>query len=132
MSLRANPTDTPLPLQSRFVKTRFTDGVLTIKMAGPAIGSREVSIIAEEVAVELDAIKDPIRLLVIDLSDVGVLSSLGLELCVDLRHWAHEAGATTVLYGVSHDLLDLLKMMRTERLWQIVQDNDELRRALAA
>lgn len=132
MSLRADLTDTPLPLQSRFVNTRFTGGILTIKMAGPAIGSREVSIIAEEVAVELDAIKDPIRLLVIDLSDVGVLSSLGLELCVDLRDWAHEAGAMTVLYGVSPDLLDLLKMMKTERLWQIIQDNDELRRALAA
>ena len=51
---------------------------------------------------------------------------------MDLRHWAHDAGATTVLYGVSPDLLDLLKMMKTERLWQTVQDNDELRRALAA
>ena len=91
-----------------------------------------MSIITEEVAVELDAIKDPIRLLVIDLSDVGVLSSLGLELCVDLRHWAHEAGAMTVLYGVSPDLLDLLKMMKTERLWQIVHDGEELSRALAA
>ena len=56
MSLRADPTDTPLPLQSRFVNTRFTGGILTIKMAGPVIGSREGSIIAEEVAVELDAV----------------------------------------------------------------------------
>ena len=106
--------------------------MLIVELAGPTVGTREAPIIAQEVTIELDANVDSLRTLLLDFTNVTVLSSVGLEMCIDLRNRAHEAGAATVLCGVNAELDELMQMMKTDRLWQIVHDGEELSRALAA
>jgi len=123
---------TPPPGQPQFVCTSCRNGVLIVELAGPSIGTREAPIIAQEVTIELDANVDSIRMLLLDFTNVTILSSVGLEMCINLRNKAHAAGAATVLCGVNAQLDELMQMMKTDRLWQVVHDSDELSRALAA
>lgn len=124
--------DPSLLSSSAFCKTRFTDGVLTVRLAGPSIGSREVRIIAEQVGKDLEKIKDSLRIMLFDMADVQVLSFMALDMCLGLRHEADAVGASTLLYGLTPELIDLLKMMNTQRMWQFVKDPGQLKRALAA
>ena len=121
-----------LPGQPQFVGTTFKNGVLIVELAGPTVGTREAPIIAQEVTIQLDANVDSLRTLLLDFTNVTILSSIGLEMCINLRNKAQAAGATTVLCGVNEQLDELMQLMKTERLWQIVHDGEELSRALAA
>lgn len=121
-----------LPGPPQFVSTTFKNGVLIVELAGPTVGTREAPIIAQEVAIQLDANVDSLRTLLLDFTNVTILSSIGLEMCINLRNKAQAAGATTVLCGVNSQLDELMQLMKTEHLWQIVHDGDELSRALAA
>ena len=125
-------SETPLPGESQFACTSCRNGVLIVELAGPTVGTREAPIIAQEVAIELDANIDSLRRLLLDFTNVTVLSGIGLEMCINLRNKAHEAGAATVLCGVNAQLDELLQTMKTDRLWQIVNDGEELSQALAA
>ena len=124
--------DTNLLSSSAFCSTRFTDGVLTVRLAGPSIGAREVPIIAEQVGTDLVKTKDSLRVMLFDMADVQVLSSMALDMCLGLRHEADAVGASTLLYGLTPELIRLLKMMNTQRMWQFVKDPAHLKRALAA
>lgn len=124
--------DTSLLSSSIFCKTRFTDGVLTVRLVGPSIGAREVPIIAEQVGNDLIQIKDSLRVLLFDMADVQVISSVALDMCLGLRHEADSVGASTLIYGLTPELIGLLKMMNTQRMWQFVMDPAQLKRALAA
>ena len=122
----------PLPGQPQFVSSTFKNGVLIVELAGPTVGTREAPIIAQEVNIELDANVDSIRTLLVDFTNVTVLTSVGLEMCINLRNKAHAAGANTVICGVNAQLDELMQMMKTDRLWQVAHDGEELSRALAA
>ncbi|MCH8822976.1 MAG: STAS domain-containing protein [Planctomycetes bacterium] len=124
--------DSSLLSSSIFCKTRFTDGVLTVRLVGPSIDARQVPIIAEQVGNDLAQIKDSLRVLLFDMADVQVISSMALDMCLGLRHEADAVGASTLLYGLTPELIGLLKMMNTQRMWQFVKDPAQLKRALAA
>ncbi len=124
--------DSSLLSSSAFCSTRFTDGVLTVRLVGPSIGAREVPIVAEQVGNDLAQIKDSLRVMLFDMADVQVLSYMALDMCLGLRHEADAVGASTLLYGLSPELIDLLKMMNTQKMWQFVKDPAQLKRALAA
>ncbi len=130
-SYRFTP-DSSLLSSSVFSTSRFTEGVLSVKFVGPSVGAREVPIIAEQVANDLAQIKDSLRVLLFDMADVQVLSSMALDMCLGLRHEADALGASTLLYGLTPELISLLEMMNTQRMWQLVKDPTQLKRALAA
>jgi len=103
-----------------------------VRLAGPSIDARQVPIIAEQVAKDLDQIKDSLLVLLFDMADVQVISSIALDMCLGLRHEADAVGASTLLYGLTPELISLLKMMNTQKMWQFVKDPAQLKRALAA
>lgn len=117
---------------SPFVAIEHRGDVLTIRPAGPRLGEREAGIIAAEIEVAIDRIKGRLRAIVLDLSDVHVMSSFGLGLCIGLRNSAKQAKASAVLVGLSGDLAELFKLMKVDRLYKIAGSRDELTRALAA
>ena len=73
-----------------------------------------------------------IRAVVIDLSHVKILSSFGLGWCIEVRNAARLINAKTVLIGLSRELQDLMRMMKVERLYTIVQNAGDLPGAIAA
>ena len=100
--------------------------VLTIKPAGPNVGQREAPIIDKDVKPLLAAAGTNLKGLVLDLSDVTFMSSMGLGTCIALRNEANSVGAKTALFGLRSELEDLFKMMRIHKLYQVQKNQAAL------
>jgi anti-anti-sigma factor len=112
---------------------RNQQGHLRAVVLAPTPGTREVPTITEEVAAALDAMGESARgrCFILDLSQVRSLTSLGLGMCVNLRNRAEHAGMRPVLFGASSELLELLRLMRLDRLFTLAADQRGLERLLA-
>lgn len=122
----ANHKKTPL------VDVKWAEPFLTIRPAGPQIGQRESPIITDEVTPFLKVAGKSLKVLVLDLTDVTFMSSMGLGMCIAFRNQAHNLGGKSVLYGASAELLKLLAMMKIEKLYSIAKSEDELKAILSA
>jgi anti-anti-sigma factor len=119
------------PGHSLFVTTVHRGGVLTIKPAGPNLTEREAIIITSEVTPYFEQLGKKLRGVVLDLSDVKMMSSFGLGLCLEFRNSGLQVGASTILVGLSKELRDLFKMMKVDRLYTIA-DAKHVHSAMAA
>lgn len=118
--------------KSQFVTISIKGGVLMVRPAGPTLAEREAMIIAGDVRTMIAACGKSLRKLLLDVSDVRMMSSFGLGMCIDLRNIAHRGRAGTVLYGMSQELEQLIRMMKVERLYTIARSPQELVAALRA
>jgi anti-anti-sigma regulatory factor len=57
---------------------------------------------------------------------VTFMSSMGLGVCIALRHKAAAAGAKPILFGTSKELLQLFTMMKIDQLYKFAKDQNEL------
>jgi hypothetical protein len=51
---------------------------------------------------------------------------MGLGMCIDLRRQAEAARLKPYLFGMSRQLLDVLRMMKIDRQYTVVYAKDEL------
>ena len=116
---------------SLFAAIWFSDGVLTIRPAGPNLAEREAMIISKEAAEALRTRATSLRCLVLDFSEVQQISSFGLGMCIELRNAADAEGAGTIIYSLPPDLMDLFRMVRVDRLYTFAGSQSELARAIA-
>jgi anti-anti-sigma factor len=123
-SQATNGKKTPL------VEIQWTSPILMVRPAGPQIGQRESPILNEEVAPFLRQAGKSLKVMVLDLSDVTFMSSMGLGVCIAFRNLASAAGAKSVLFGARKELLALLQMMKIEKLYTIVGTEAELKALL--
>lgn len=114
---------------SQFVITDCQDGVLTARLIGPHIGEREAQIIAGELNAAIKSATN-LRALVLDMKAVRAMSSLGLGMCIDVRHTANSFGAKTFMLSLCRELYELLRMMKIDRLYVLAHDRAELRKLL--
>jgi anti-anti-sigma factor len=123
-------TISPKKGKSQYVSITRSPRGITARLVAPSIGQREAPIIETEI---MDALADSdkrAKWLVIDLSAVSVLSSMGLGMCVELRRHAKEHKMNTALFGLNGHLRDLFRMMKVERLYKIVHSKDDLRKMI--
>jgi len=118
--------------RSTFVRITSKSGVLTVRPAGPSLAEREAVVIASEVRPAIASQGGGLRLLVLDLSDVTLMSSFGLGMCIELRNLAESAGASTVMFGLVPELVELFKMLKVDRLYTMAKTPEDLAKALAA
>lgn len=118
-------------LNPQFVRVTVKGGILTARLVGPSVGQREAPIITEEVGAVMKRYGRAIRYVIVDLSDVTMLSSMGLGMCIDLRNRAVKLKAPAILYGLQPDIAQLFKMMRIERLYKVAKNRDDLARLVA-
>jgi anti-anti-sigma regulatory factor len=91
------------------------------------IGQREAPIIAGEISEAIANSHLPRGgALVVDMSSVTMLTSMGLGMCIDLRRQAEAARLKPYLFGMSRQLLDVLRMMKIDRQYTVVYAKDEL------
>ncbi|MAJ47111.1 MAG: hypothetical protein CBC35_07595 [Planctomycetes bacterium TMED75] len=108
------------------LKADLSAFVVTIRPAGPNVGQREAPIIDKDVKPLLAAAGDNLKALVLDLSDVTFMSSMGLGTCIALRNEANALGAKTALFGLRPELESLFKMMRIHKLYQVQKNQAAL------
>lgn len=123
----------PFERKSTFVHCFTRRGHLIAQVLSPNVGQREVPIIAAEVGEAIQALSEDgkARHFVLDLGRVTALSSMGLGMCVDLRNRASHARMKALLVGANGTLLELLKLMKIDRQYQLVPDAVTLDRLLA-
>jgi anti-anti-sigma regulatory factor len=119
------------PPASRFVTCRFGRGVLTLQLAGPSLNEREARIAGEEIQGQVRRHGHDVRTIVLDFTEVQMMSSIGLNLCIDVRNMARGLGARTIAYGLRRELRKLFSLTRVNRLYEMPRTREELRRALA-
>lgn len=117
---------------AQYASCKQTSKALVVRLVAPSIGQHEAPIVSGEIANALMDAPPRCKYLVLDLSAVSVVSSMGLAMCIDVRKSAKDKGMKTVLFGLNAHLRGLLRMMRVERLYKIVHSKDDLNKMIKA
>ena len=119
--------------KSAFTHVWTTRGHLIARILTPNVGQREVAIVTTEIGDAITELQAEAkgRAMVLDMTDVRMLSSMGLGMCVDLKNQADRAKMRPLLFGANVTLLELMKLMRVDRLYTVVADQSALDRQLA-
>jgi anti-anti-sigma factor len=116
---------------SAFVSITSRAGALVAQPVGPALAEREASIVDSEVMAALQSAKPAPTALVLDLSRLTFISSLGLSMCINARNRAKAVKAKTIVFGLNAELLSVFKMVKLDRVFQMAGTAAELEKALA-
>ncbi len=100
--------------------------ILIIKPICPNVGQREAPIMKADLEPVVKGAGKAMKFMVMDLSSVQFMSSMGLGMVIDMRNTAAQLGATAVLYGVNKDLRALLAMMKIEKLYKFADNERQL------
>lgn len=116
---------TPATL-SQYVIVERCRRSLYARVVCPSIGQREAPIITDEIIEALEKSKDLKGNFVLDLSAVNQITSMGLGMCIDVRNRVANAKLKPHLFGVNRTVLDLLRLMKVDKLFTIVHGKDDL------
>lgn len=122
----------PASKKTTLVDIQTKPGLLYVKFLGPQIGQRESPLISQEVEPYIRDAGKSLKHFIIDLQSVTFMSSMGLGICIALRHKAHAAGGKPILYGTPKDLMQLFTMMKIDKLYTFAKDQRELDAQLAS
>ena len=114
------PAPTP-----EYVEFTHPAGHLVARVAVPSIGQAEAPAVRDQIMAAIQATRKG-RCFVLDLSQVSLMSSVGLGTCVDLRNNAEKAGLRPFVFGMNRHLADLFRLMRVDRLFTILKSGHEL------
>ena len=117
--------------EPEFVEFSHPHGHLVARVVVPSVGQGEAPVIREQIAEHI-ARAPRGSLFVLDLSQVSLLSSMGLGVCVDLRNLAEKSGLRPILFGMNRHLAELFQLMRIDHLFQQARTPQELDQLLSA
>jgi anti-anti-sigma factor len=116
----------PTVKKTTFVEFIWDGSVLIVRPAGPNIGQREAPIMNGDIDPHIKSLGKAIKYMVLDLSGVQFMSSMGIGSCINCRNGAAAVGAKPILYGANKDLRALLAMMKIEKLFTIADTRESL------
>jgi anti-anti-sigma factor len=122
------PAELPDKKKTPLIEIDWNGSVLILRLVGPNIGQRESPIITEEFNPYFKKHGKAIKHMVLDMTTVNFMSSMGLGMCIACRNLAAAQGATSILYGLNKDLQALMAMMKIEKMYKIARSNDELQK----
>lgn len=126
---------TPTPSQPLEKRTTLADllwdgSMLRVRFAGPSVGQREAPLIGDDLNEFLAAAGDRLRFMVLDLSGVTFMSSMGLGVCIAARNEAARRKAAALLTGLRPELQKVFKMMKIDQMYRICPTEADLRKAM--
>lgn len=92
------------------------------------IGQRETTAIQPEL---LQASEKAGGRLIVDLSNVTMLTSVGIGMFVTLHNKSKELKGRLALFGLKPDIIELLKLTRLDKLFLIAKDREAAVKAVA-
>jgi len=126
------PTRMPVGIETEPLTLERSPSTLFIRFRGPTLGQEDAADAARIAAAAIEVAADPLRRVVLDLSSLVGISSLGLGTCLDLRRRGDARGAEVVLLGLNPHLEALFATMRLDRLFVIERSAETLARRMAA
>ena len=82
----------------------------------PTVGEREASIIQDDILGLVDQTPGRIAL---DMTGVQVISSVGLGMLITVSKRCKASGGRLAIFGLRHELLDLIKLTKLDRILTI-------------
>jgi anti-anti-sigma factor len=104
---------------------------LVVRICGPTLGQHEAPELARIVGRAIEGPTSRPSRIVLDLSAVAAISSVGLGTCLDLRCRCEAVGGQMVLVGLSRHLRNVIRTMRLDRLFTILESDHALFRRYA-
>ncbi len=123
-------TTLPAEKKTPLIEIFWNGTILHLRPVGPNIGQREAPEIHDAVNPYFKELGKAIRAMVLDLTDVQFMSSMGLGTCIALRNAAAGVGAQAIIFGMTKDLQALMLMMKIEKLYKIANTREELNKIL--
>ena len=111
-----------------FLSTASEKGALVARIECNCIGQRETTVLQGELLATAE--RGHWRL-VIDMTEVTILTSVGIGMFITLHKKCRENKGRLALYGLRPEILDLLKLTRLDKLLQISKDRDAAVKAVA-
>lgn len=115
----------PRSEDQQYVECTHRHGHLVARVIVPSVGQAEAPMVRERIVEQLDRLPKG-GIFVLDMSQVSLLSSMGLGVCVDLRNLAEKRGVRPVLFGMNRHLEDLFRLMRIDHLFKQIRTSQEL------
>jgi len=122
----------PAGIESEPLSLERSPSTLFLRFRGPTLGQQDAAEAARIAAAAIEVAGGPLRRVVLDLSKLVGISSLGLGTCLDLRRRADARGAEVVLLGLNPHLRTLFATMRLDRLFVMEESAETLARRMAA
>ncbi len=88
------------------------------------VGARESQVIEQEVRAAMTAASKRHRV-IIDMSAVTMLASMGLGMLVSLHKSCAEQGGRVVICGLSAEIMQVLKITHLDKVLRIVKTREE-------
>ncbi len=104
-------------MPSPHVEVSRKGSVIKVRFTSSTIGQREVPGISSTIIAEIDKLGQRLSRLVLDMTEVEFLSSLGLGMIIDARNRAHSQEAVTELINASTQLMELFQLVKVKSLF---------------
>lgn len=114
--------------EGSLVKIEVAPAFVVATVMCEKVGQREAQVIECEVRAMAGQRQWKV---LIDVSNVGMLASMGLGSLVSLHKAAGEGGGRVVIFGMRNELASLLKVTHLDKVLKIVKTRDEAAKALA-
>lgn len=114
--------------EAAFVSVERSGAVAVARVACPTVGQREAPIVQNELIAAGESAR---WRLVVDMSGVTMLTSVGLGALVTLHNRCREAKGKMALYGLQGTIVELLKITKLERLFPIAKDREAALKAVS-
>jgi len=111
---------------SQFMSSEVVDGVLVARIECEKLGEREAQVVQNEITEAAARCK---WRLVLDLSQIMLLPSVGLGTIVSLNSAARGGGGKLVVFGLNDELLGVLKLTHLDRLLTIAKNREKALKA---
>ena len=118
--------EAPTTKKTLHVEMIWDGSILIVLPAGPNIGQREAPIMSGDIDPHMKSLGKAVKFMVLDLSSVQFMSSMGIGTCINCRNGAAALGAKPILYGANKDLRALLAMMKIEKLFMVADSRESL------
>lgn len=115
-------------MRSTFLTTERVGNVVIARLCCEKFAEREATIVQTELAA---AAKESSWRLAIDASEVMLLASVGLGALVTLNKDCKAGGGKLVVFAVTQEIREVLRLTRLERIITIVKDQDAALKSFA-
>ncbi len=104
---------------STFVQVQVEGGIAEARILVNSVGEREAGVLKDEL---IDAARKGAGRLVLDMSEVKVLGSVGLGMMVTVTNECRGLGGALVVFGISEPLLQMIKLTKLDKFLKIKKD----------
>ena len=111
---------------AEYVDVTTDGGVVTARITEANVEEEAATVILDTVRKAMELPGLDLQAVVLDFGEVVFINSSGLAACIELRNAAAAHDARTIVYRPRHDVSDLFRLVKVDRLYAFANDAQEL------